>query len=105
MTDARLEGEAPAALRLTGELRAATVPGLLAGLPVSAAVHQLDLGGLGAIDSAGLALLLEWQRRLEAAGGALRIERAPDRLVRLARISGVDRLLGLQDNEPGMTEQ
>lgn len=98
---ATLHGDAAQGYVLAGVLRAPAVSQLVADLPVSGGVQQLDLGGLEAIDSAGLALLLEWQRQLQAAGGELDLVNVPTGLVRLARIGGVDTLLGLTDQDDG----
>ncbi|MDR9413795.1 MAG: STAS domain-containing protein [Spiribacter salinus] len=99
-----LSGEAPGELGLAGSLRFADVTGLLETLPVGAGAYQVDLSGLGAVDSAGVALILEWRLRLEAAGGTLTITNPPQRLVRLAGIGGVAKLLGLKTNEWGTAD-
>ena len=59
---------------------------------------RIDLSGVSSIDSAGLALLLEWQA---AAGGALAMTGAPDSLVQLARLSEATELLRLSGRETG----
>lgn len=48
---------------------------------------------LGQTDSAGLAVLLDWLAEARRAGRSLRFEHLPGDLLRLARISAVDRLL------------
>ena len=53
----------------------------------------LDLGAVTNVDSAGLALLLEWLRRARAARRALSFEGVPDKLRDIARLSGVEDLL------------
>lgn len=98
---ASLNGDAQQGYSLSGELRAPAVTGLLADLPVERGRQRLDLASLEAVDSAGLALLVEWQRQLKALGGELIISNAPSGLVRLARISGVDTLLGLTARDDG----
>ncbi len=106
MSLATLAKQDGAVFRMAGDLQAAAVPALLKALPTpSASEVAVDLAGLEAVDSAGLGLLVEWRVRQAAAGGRLRVIEPPERLVRLARISGVDRLLGMNDNESGMTEQ
>lgn len=46
-------------------------------------LERIDLSGVSSADSAGLALLLEWQAR---AGGTLSITGAPSALLQLARL-------------------
>ncbi|MES9934935.1 MAG: STAS domain-containing protein [Sedimenticola sp.] len=52
-----------------------------------------DLSGVRHSDSAGLALLLEWQHRAEVAGGRISYINIPDALLRIARLSNVEGLL------------
>jgi len=53
----------------------------------------IDLGGVTATDSAGLALLLEWLSVARAAKRSLRYENVPMQLQQLARLSEVEELL------------
>lgn len=62
--------------------------------------QQIDLAGVTTIDSAGLALLLEWQSRARAAGRELTVRNAPDGLLRLARLCEALDLLNLSGREP-----
>ena len=103
MNGGRIRGEPRAGLRLEGTLRAADAVTLLDQLPMADQPLRVDLSDVEAIDSAGLALLLEWQQRLEQAGGSLVVVSPPAALVRLARISGVDTLLPMETNDAGMT--
>lgn len=59
---------------------------------------RIDLSGVSSVDSAGLALLLEWQA---AAGGSLSMTGAPSSLVQLARLSEATELLKLTGRETG----
>ena len=52
-----------------------------------------DLGGVGPADSAGLALLVEWQRSARREGGRIHFRRTPSALRAIARLCGVDRHL------------
>jgi len=54
---------------------------------------RLDFSGVESIDSAGLALVIEWIREARRHGHSLEIHNAPQRLIALARISDVERLL------------
>jgi phospholipid transport system transporter-binding protein len=53
----------------------------------------IDLAGVTASDSAGLALLIEWLSVAKGAGRALRFENIPSQLQQLARLSEVEELL------------
>lgn len=55
----------------------------------------VDASELADFDSSAVALLLEARRRAAARGRALRIDGPPAQLVELARLYGVDELLGL----------
>ncbi len=55
----------------------------------------LDAAGLERVDSATLAVLLEWAARMQAGGRRLRVVAAPAGLVALARLCDADALLGL----------
>ena len=54
---------------------------------------SVDLGEVTQIDSAGLALVLEWIGSARAQGKQLRLLRVPPKLMDLARISEVDEFL------------
>jgi len=54
-----------------------------------------DLSGVGHADSAALAVLLELRRRAAAEGATLAFESVPDSIVLLARVYGVDTLVGV----------
>ena len=56
----------------------------------------LDASALQALDTAALALLLACQRQAAAAGGrTLRLSNPPAKLSQLARLNGMESLLGL----------
>jgi phospholipid transport system transporter-binding protein len=54
-----------------------------------------DLAGLSHADSAALAVLLALRRRAEGEGARLDFASVPDSLVSLARVYGVDALVGI----------
>jgi phospholipid transport system transporter-binding protein len=60
----------------------------------SAADVEVDLAGLTALDSAGLAVLVTWLAEARAAGRVLRYVGLPEALVPAARVAGVERLVG-----------
>lgn len=85
-------------LRLRGELTFATAARAyeqgLRLLSDDAALRQLDLGDLSVADSAGLACVLALMAAARRQGRELAVERLPDGLRALARVSDVDELLG-----------
>ena len=64
------------------------------------AVQWVDLADVQAVDSAGLALLLEWQASRKPSGAELKFVNAPDSLVSLARLAEATDLLNLAEREP-----
>ena len=56
----------------------------------------VDLARTGRIDSAGLALLLEWQAQARRNGGALSFRNPPAGLLRLAALCEASEALGLE---------
>lgn len=54
----------------------------------------IDLSGVTASDSAGLALLIEWLSIAQAAGRTVRYENIPSQLRQLSALSEVDELVG-----------
>lgn len=81
-------------MKLSGELRFATVMAALkqAGDGTS---ETLDLSDVSRADSAGIALLLELQRRAHASGRSLRITGANEQLHGLIRFFGLEKILVL----------
>ena len=55
----------------------------------------LDASALQELDTAAIALLLACQRQAAAAGRTLRLSKPPPKLGQLARLYGVEALLGL----------
>lgn len=60
----------------------------------------VDLAGVGAVDSAAVALLLAWQRAAAEQGKKLTFAEVPPGIVSLAQLYGVDGLLKV-DAAPG----
>ena len=56
---------------------------------------EVDLSGITATDGAGLAVLLTWAARARATGQALTFAGLPAQLSALARVCGVEALLGV----------
>ena len=82
--------------RVRGSLHFTTVRELLAagGAAINGGkAAAIDLAGVTASDSAGLALLIEWLSIAKAAGRPLKFENIPTQLQQLARLSEVEELL------------
>jgi phospholipid transport system transporter-binding protein len=86
-------------VRLIGVLTFESVPALYREmerrLPASGPVTSIDLSKIEAADSAGLALLLEWQSRQRPRGRELTMTGAPENLRHLARLCEAVELLKL----------
>jgi phospholipid transport system transporter-binding protein len=85
---------------LSGELGFDTVPGLLASADRSirgAGAVEVDLTAVTRVDSAGLALLIEWTRASARAGRTIRFTNVPAQLLSIAQVSGLDDILPLAD--------
>ena len=103
MNDASREGgiefTQEGSARFRGPLTFETVPGLFRDLEErvirEAAVECIDLAEVTAVDSAALALLLEWQARARGNGRKLAVRNAPGGLLRLARLCEAVDLLNL----------
>jgi phospholipid transport system transporter-binding protein len=84
-------------VRLAGELTFKSVPGLYVHaqneLPEN--IVTVDLSGITAADSAGLALLLEWQASRKNSSAALTFTNAPSSLMSLASLSEATGLLNI----------
>jgi phospholipid transport system transporter-binding protein len=88
----------PGKLRAEGALtfataRTARAAGIAALSGAPAGAVEIDCGAVSAVDSAGLAVLLDWLAVARRAGRSLRYGNLPEGLQALARISEVDELL------------
>lgn len=84
--------------RVTGPLVFSTVTALLSVGNAAIAADRagvIDLGGVTASDSSGLALLVEWLSVARSAGRQLRYENMPPQLQQLARLSEVEDLFDI----------
>ena len=93
----RLDRSEPGTLAVTGTLGFATATEALRVLNEALRAGdraQLDLAGVRACDSAGLACLLAVLATARERGQALALQHVPDGLRALARVSGVEALLG-----------
>lgn len=102
---ARIEPVAggPGSFRVEGELNFASVPGLYEraiDLFADCPKIALDLSGVTRANSAGLALLLEWQGRARRAGLPFTLRNLPAELVNLAHISELEEVLPIGGPAP-----
>lgn len=99
MSQAHLESLATGGYQVKGELTFATVPGVWQssqGLFGSDHLY-FDLAQVTRADSAALALVLEWLRLAQARGVRLRLGHVPPQLLAVAKVSGVESLLPLDE--------
>lgn len=93
---ARLIPEGAGRFRVEGEVGFMTVMKLLEdsrGLFSDEERVRLDLGGVQRINSAGLALLIEWLREVRRQGHELHVSNPPQALLAMARICEVEDIL------------
>ncbi|MCI0400027.1 MAG: STAS domain-containing protein [Gammaproteobacteria bacterium] len=79
-----------------GELSFKTVPnviGELNGLLNSPSPQVIDLSGVTRIDSAGVALLVDWLRAARQRNVTVRFRNLPAQMLALAKVTGVGYLL------------
>lgn len=96
MTEPQLRAVGDGRFALQGPVTFATAGALLAAgneLFAAAPDATVDLSAVTRVDSAALALLLEWLRRAEHDGSTVRFQAIPDRLRSIARLTGVDVIL------------
>ncbi len=98
MTDrARLEALGEGRFRVSGVLDATTATEVLEAsdsLFAQESKIDVDLGGVGDGDSAGLALLIEWLRMARQSNKQIHFANVPAQIEALARISEVEDLIG-----------
>jgi len=89
----------------TGELTFKSTPGLYRETEKlfhgNAPVSSIDLSGVTSVDSAGLALLLEWQATQRTDSHSLQIINAPPALMSLALLSDAVELLNISGRNHG----
>ena len=97
---AKLEVLTDGQLRLSGTVNFRTVPGLVVdsqNLFKNANGLEVDLADVNRADSAGVALLIEWTRRAQKVNEPIRFINIPSQMLAIARLSGVDEMLSLQE--------
>ena len=81
---------------LSGELDFDTVPELLGhqgARMVRGRTIRVDLGGVTRVDSAGLALMVEWLRESQRRGLTITFSNVPEQLQSMARVCGLEDIL------------
>ena len=97
MSRARLESLGEGRFRVSGVLNATTATEVLEQSEsrfTQAPQIEVDFGGVGESDSAGLALLIEWLRVARQSGRKIHFANVPAQIEALARISEVEDLIG-----------
>ncbi|MGD8430239.1 MAG: STAS domain-containing protein [Ectothiorhodospiraceae bacterium] len=99
MTAVRLEkADVEGRYTLVGSLTFESVPYLAEDadhLFTDSPALSIDLGRVGRVDSAGLALLVDWTRQAREGDQVIRFEQVPAQLLEIARVSGLDNILPL----------
>ena len=107
MSGARLESLGEGRFRVSGVLDGTTATEMLEQSEARFAQEpqiEVDLGGVGESDSAGLALLIEWLRIARQAGKQIHFSNLPAQVEALARISEVEDLIGTPAAERARSE-
>lgn len=101
-TEGSIEYAGDGLYRIFGALVFTSVPELLRasrGLYGRNAPRTLDLAGVSRADSAGLALLIEWSRVGPRGDARPRFVGVPAQLMKMARVSGLERVLELSPDD------
>ena len=96
MAGFRIEPAGDGRLAASGPLDFATAAAALRaglGLMTGNRAWTIDLSGVSAGDSAGLAVLVEWMSAARERGASVRYEAVPAQVVAIARISDLEELL------------
>jgi len=95
----KIEGGEPGCAILTGVLTFKSAPGLYREteklFQTSAPVSSIDLSGVTSVDSAGLALLLEWKATQDPLSRNLNFINAPSALMSLVQLCDAVELLNI----------
>jgi phospholipid transport system transporter-binding protein len=97
MSTVRFEKDNDTVYRIIGEMNMSTVPQLLTSMSQlfsgNADTRVIDLAEVSRSDSAGLALLLEWQRLAQEQNIQLSYRNLPEQMQSIIQISGLDKLI------------
>lgn len=87
-------------VKVSGELTFATVTRLLEQsrplLQQAKGWLVVELAGVGRVDSAGLALLIQWMRMAQEQGVDILFRHVPPQLLEIARASDLDQIIPLE---------
>lgn len=99
-SEVRPDPDRPGVYLVGGELGFATVSGLLEQarsiFATGSAPLELDLGGVTRVDSAGLALLIEWLKVARRARRPIVFRNVPEQVIAMAGVNGLGNLLPLE---------
>jgi phospholipid transport system transporter-binding protein len=98
VTVAELHAEGNGRFKVTGPVVFATAGELLETsreLFAAATSLRVDLSGVTQVDSAALALLIEWSRQARQQQQSIRIEHAPEKLMAIARLTGTEDIIAM----------
>lgn len=93
----RLNTDDQESWKVAGELTFASVPEVQERSleRFSSPPAALDLAGVERIDSAGIALIIEWARRAKLSGVTMHLVNVPAGMTALTKTTGLDRLLNI----------
>ncbi len=98
MKSAQVERISPDHIRISGELGAHSIPGLLrdtSGWFAQADSITVDLSDVARADSAGVALLLDWWRQAQSDNTSIRYVNAPRQMRDIIDFCALDNVLPL----------
>lgn len=100
--DAEITGDAASGYALSGRLTYATVPALYDRAELEFAdTTSLDLGNVERIDSAGLALLMEWTCAAKGQHKELVLTNIPESLKSMIDVGGLEDVFSMPRNPSG----
>lgn len=94
----QLQADSDSKISVSGDLTLNSVTSVLkeSGRLITSATRIIDLANVSRVDSAGLALLLEWQSNARSTGPGFGFENVPEDLLRLAALTDASALLGFK---------
>ncbi len=99
MTDNSFSARGPGQYEVRGQLTFATVPQFFTHTAALLASGDgpvtVDLAGVTLADSAGIALLVEWQQQARAANRALQFANIPEQVRKIIHVSGLQRAFSI----------
>ncbi len=100
MTDNSFNARAPGHYEIRGQLTFQTVPQFFVHTATLLASGNgpvtVDLAGVTLADSAGIALLVEWQQQTRAASHELRFTNIPEQVRKIIHVNGLQQAFALE---------